>query len=166
MPAVDKLCGLIALGVGLNAGALAAQHPSAGPADSSCGDSSASIHQVIDLPASPQRVYGVLLDSREFAAFSARPATIDSTVGGAFALFDAHILGRNLELIPNRRIVQAWRVVDWPEGVYSIVRFDLVPIPTGTRVTLTHTAYPGGLHDHLAAGWQANYWTLLGRFLQ
>ena len=156
----------LVLGTALSAGALDAQQSPGAPADSNCGDSSASIHQQIDLPASPERVYRVLLDAHDFAAFSGRPATIDSTVGGAFSLFDAHIVGRNLELVPARRIVQAWRVVDWPEGVYSIVRFDLEPSGSGTRLILTHTSYPAGLHDHLAAGWQANYWSLLDRFLQ
>jgi hypothetical protein len=28
------------------------------------------------------------------------------------------VSGRNIELIPNRKIVQAWRVETWPSGVY------------------------------------------------
>ncbi|MFI5209463.1 MAG: SRPBCC domain-containing protein [Gemmatimonadales bacterium] len=156
----------LAVGASLRAAALDAQQSPGVPADSVCADSTASIHQVVDLPASPARVYGVLLNAHDFAAFSGRAATIDSTVGGAFSLFDAHIVGRNLELVPGRRVVQAWRVVDWPEGVYSIVRFDLVASGSGTRLTLTHLGYPAGLHDHLAAGWQANYWSLLDRFFR
>ena len=41
---------------------------------------------------------------KSFADFTARSANIDSTVGGAFSLFDGHIIGRMLELVPNQRI--------------------------------------------------------------
>src|SRR5581483_8645098 len=83
-----------------------------------------AIHQEVDLPASPQRVYEALLDSKQFTDFSGgRVAVINRELGGTFSLFDGHIIGRNLELVPGRRIVQAWRVVPWPEGVYSIARF-------------------------------------------
>lgn len=91
----------LVLGIALSAGALGAQQSSGAPADSSCGDSAAPIQQEIDLPASPERAYRLLLDAHDFAAFSGRPATIDSTVGGAFSLFNAHIVGRNLELVPG-----------------------------------------------------------------
>jgi hypothetical protein len=32
---------------------------------------------------------------------------------------------RNLELVPAKHVVQAWRSQAWPEGVYSIVNFEL-----------------------------------------
>ena len=80
---------------------------------------SITIHQEIDFTASPQRIYEALLDAKQFTAFSGIPAEINREVGGAFSLFSGHIIGRNLELVPNQRIVQAWRTVDWPQGVYS-----------------------------------------------
>src|SRR5262249_40045291 len=91
------------------------------------------IHQEVDFAATPQQVYQALLSSKEFSAsvkksfanFSDASCTIDPVLGGTFSLFDGHIGGRNLELIPNQRIVQSWRVVDWPAGVYSIARFEL-----------------------------------------
>ena len=43
-------------------------------------------------------------------------------------------IGRNVELLPNHRIVQAWRVVTWPEGVYSIAKFELKPHGSGTQL--------------------------------
>jgi len=70
-------------------------------------------------------------------------------LAGAFSLFKGHIVGRNLELVPNERIVQAWRVVTWPEAAYSIVRFELKPHGSGTHVVFDHIGFPDGLHDHL-----------------
>jgi len=127
-------------------------------------DKSIVIHQEIDLNASPQKVYEALLDSKQFTDFSAQAAEINREVGGAFSLFKGHIIGRNLELVPNQRIVQGWRVVTWPEGAYSIARFDLKPQGSGTHVVFDHIGFPEGLHDHLAQGWEENYWLLLKEY--
>jgi len=131
------------------------------PVVSAQSDKSITIHQEIEFNATPQQLYDALLDGKQFSEFSGRAAEINREVGGAFSLFKGHIIGRNLELVPNERIVQAWRVVTWPEGAYSIVRFELKSQGSGTRLALDHIGFPGGLHDHLAAGWEENYWSLL-----
>jgi activator of HSP90 ATPase len=131
------------------------------PIVSAQSDKSITIHQDLEFSASPQQLYEALLDSKQFSEFSGRAAEINREAGGAFSLFKGHIIGRNLELVPNERIVQAWRVVTWPEGAYSIVRLELKPQRSGTRLVLDHIGFPEGLHDHLAAGWEENYWSLL-----
>ncbi|MGI8958974.1 MAG: SRPBCC domain-containing protein [Bryobacteraceae bacterium] len=125
-----------------------------------------AIHYELNFKASPQRIYEALLDSKEFTAFSGgRAAEIHREVGGSFSIFAGHIVGRNLELIPARRIVQAWRVVPWPEGVYSIVKFELQNQGSGTRVIFDHTGFPTDLAEHLESGWQENYWKALRSYL-
>jgi uncharacterized protein YndB with AHSA1/START domain len=139
------------------------------------GDSlhSVTIHQEVDFKVSPERLYTALLNTKQFCEFTAqlggfstKSAEIDPATGGAFTLFDGHITGRNVELVPNRRIVQAWRAANWPEGVYSIVRFELVPEGTGTRLVFDHTGFPAEWRDHLAAGWKEHYWDPLIKYLQ
>ncbi len=139
----------------------AAEGPTPGPSANST-----TIHQEVDFDASPARVYEALLDGKKFAAFSGRPAEIHREAGGAFSLFGGHIVGRNVELVPNRRIVQAWRVVTWNEGVYSIATFRLEPKGSGTHLVFDHVGFPDGLRDHLAEGWETNYWALLKGFLR
>ena len=117
---------------------------------------SITIHQEIDFNTSPQLLYEALLDANQFTAFSGGQAEINREVGGAFSLFGGHIIGRNVELLPNHRIVQAWRVVTWPEGVYSIAKFELKPHGSGTQLVFDHIGFPEGLHDHLADGWESN----------
>jgi activator of HSP90 ATPase len=134
--------------------------------DGSKALSAVAIHQEITFTASPQQLYEALLDSKQFSEFSARAAQIKPSVGGAFTLFANHIVGVNVELIPNQRIVQAWRVVDWPQGIYSIARFELKPSGSGTILVFDHIGFPDGLHDHLADGWQKNYWELLTKYFQ
>src|ERR1700688_1529787 len=67
---------------------------------------SGPIHQEIDYKASPQRVYKALLDSKQFAAFTGDPAQIHAVEGGVCNLFGGRVTARNIELIPNQRIVQ------------------------------------------------------------
>jgi activator of HSP90 ATPase len=125
-----------------------------------------ALHQEIDLKASPQRIYQVLLSSKDFASFTGVPAEIDPKAGGAFSMFGGAIVGRNVELVPNQRIVQAWRPTeDFPEGTYSLVKFELKPQGPGTRLILDHTGFPEGHYDHLNAGWHSHYWEPLKKFL-
>jgi uncharacterized protein YndB with AHSA1/START domain len=102
------------------------------------------LHQEIDLKATPQRIYEVLLDSKQFSAFTGMPAEISREAGGAFSMFGGMIVGRNVELISGQRIVQAWRPASWDPGVYSIVRFELVKNGSQTKLVLDHTGFPEG----------------------
>jgi activator of HSP90 ATPase len=117
-----------------------------------------ALHEEIDLKATPQRIYETLLSSKNFAAFSGAPADIDPKAGGAFSMFNGMIVGRNIELVPNQRIVQAWRPSSWPAGTYSLVRFELKPSGSRTTVVLDHSSFPEGDYDHLTLGWQEHYW--------
>jgi activator of HSP90 ATPase len=79
------------------------------------------LHQEVEFNASPQRIYQILLDSKQFSAFTGLPAEISAEAGGTFSMFGGRIVGRNVELVPNQRIVQAWREAIWERGVYSLV---------------------------------------------
>jgi activator of HSP90 ATPase len=124
-----------------------------------------SLHQEVDFKATPQRIYDALLDSKQFAACTGMSAEIDPKAGGAFTTFGGLIVGRNVELIPNQRIVQAWRPAHWDPGVYSIVKFELKPQGSETTIVLDHTGFPEGEFDNLNTGWKPRYWDPLKKFL-
>jgi len=124
-----------------------------------------SIKQDITIAASPNRIYQALLDARQFGAFTNAAAEIDAKPGGAFSGFGGIITGRNIELVADRRIVQAWRAANWPEGVYSVVRFELEPSGAETKLTLHHTGFPEDAAEHLASGWHKMYWEPLKKYL-
>ena len=124
------------------------------------------IHQERHFDAPPARVYRALTDAAEFsAATGGAPADIGDEPGAAFSAFGGMITGRQIELIPETRIVQAWRASTWPDGVYSVARFELEADDSGTQVVFDHTGFPDDQRDHLAAGWDANYWEPLARHL-
>jgi activator of HSP90 ATPase len=124
-----------------------------------------TIHFEIDYKTTPERIYHVLLDSKQFNSCTGLAAEIDPKAGGAFRLFDGQIEGRNVELVPDRRIVQAWRPASWPAGVYSIARFELVAGAPGTRIVFDHSGFSEDKQEHLAAGWVDHYWEPLHKYL-
>jgi activator of HSP90 ATPase len=125
-----------------------------------------SIHQELVFETTPARLYELLTNAEQFSRMSAgAPTEIDATAGGAFSCFGGMILGRNVECVPAERVVQAWRVKLWEPGAYSVVRFELRPEGTGTRVILDHAGFPEGQAEHLEKGWHANYWEPLRKAL-
>jgi activator of HSP90 ATPase len=123
-----------------------------------------SLHDEVELKTDPKHIYEVLLDAKQFKAFTGAPAEIDPKPGGAFSMFGGQIVGRNVELVPNQRIVQAWRPTHWDPGVYSIVEFELKPQGSGTVVALDHKGFPEGDFDHLEWGWRTHYWEPLKKY--
>jgi activator of HSP90 ATPase len=137
-----------------------------------------SIHQEPVFKPSRKRVYEALTDAKQFGKVAqlspamksgmppgAKPPVIGAEAGGAFSLFGGYITGRQVELVPNERIVQAWRAGGWDPGIYSIAKFKLVEHGSGTKIVFDHTGFPIGDAEHLAEGWKMNYWEPLEKFL-
>ncbi len=109
------------------------------------------------IAASPQVIYTAWLDSQGHTAMTGSGAQVSAQLGGEFTAFDGYIQGRNLVLEPYRRIVQAWRTVEFVgEEDDSRVEITLVPVEGGTRLTLHHTNLPahGAQYEQ---GWVDNY---------
>lgn len=149
-----------------------------GQAPEEISHSGESIHLETVFKASRKRVYDALTDAKQFnkvtqlsaavqsgMAPATPPAEIANAAGGAFSFFGGYVTGRNVELVPNERIVQAWRAGSWPPGIYSIVRFELVDQGSDTKMVFEHTGFPKGDAEHLVEGWKTNYWAPLSKFL-
>ena len=136
-----------------------------------------AIHQEVQFRAGPAAVYGALTDARRFdrivalsgaidaMKLQAAPCEISPEPGGGFSLFGGYITGRQIELTPNVRIVQAWRAGSWAPHVYSIARFELADDPAGARLVFDHTGFPDAEAESLARGWRAHYWEPLAKLL-
>jgi uncharacterized protein YndB with AHSA1/START domain len=130
-----------------------------------------AIHQEVVFKASRKRVYEALTDAKQFTKVTelspvknAPPAEISPVVGGTFSCFGGVIVGRQVELVPNERIVQAWRVSYWNPGFYSIAKFELKEEGDGTRIVFDHTGFPKGAAETLASGWKEHYWEPLEKY--
>ena len=123
------------------------------------------IHQEIQFRASPEEIYATLTSGNSFGRFTGAPAQFDAVEGAPFSFFGGQITGRNIDLIPDKSLVQAWRAGAWPSSVYSIVRIALEKEGDGTKLTLDQSGFPEGAAEHLEGGWHKMYWEPLRSYL-
>lgn len=118
-----------------------------------------TIKQKVRFKAAPSAIYQCLADSRRRTALTGRKAAISRSAGGAFSTDDGQVTGVNVDLVPGKRIVQAWRRKDFPDGVYSMAAVTLAPTPSGgTELVLTHRGVPKQLIPETEDYWRRTYW--------
>ena len=121
-----------------------------------------SIHQEALIAASPQQVFELLTNGTLFSAATGQPALITDREGDPFSLFGGRVEGRQIELVPGHRVVQAWRFgaehpSPWEPGAYSTVTFTLEPAGDGTRLVIDHTGIPAEWIEHISGGYPTFY---------
>ena len=123
------------------------------------------IHQEATLAVPPERIYELLTDGAKLSTLVDRRGRGGAAEGAWFSLFGDLLEGRQIELVRDERVVQAWRLTEWEPGVYAIVRFTLTPQGDGsTRVTVDLDAYPARFQDVLADNcWQELYFGPMAR---
>ena len=127
------------------------------------------IHQEGIITAAPAEVYDVLTDGDKFAAATGQPARLGDREGEEFTLFSGRVEGRQIELVPAERVVQAWRFGGnhpdtWDSGVYSVVRFTLKAENGATRFIIDHDGIPADWEEHIASGYPTFYQEPLAKY--
>lgn len=118
------------------------------------------------IPANPQKIYKAWLNSKEHTAMSGSKATASAKIKGKFTAWDGYISGHNLELQDGKKIVQAWRSTEFPEGAPdSILEIKLDKKPGGkTQLTLTHSHIPQGQAKSYKQGWKDYYFVPMKQY--
>ena len=102
-----------------------------------------TIKQRVKFKADPATGYDLLADSRKHSALIGKQATISRKIGGAFSIGESDVTGINVDLVPGRRIVQAWRHRRFPEGIFSMAAVTLTSTADGgTELVLVHRGGP------------------------
>lgn len=117
-----------------------------------------TLTQCCMLPGTPHQVYELLMDEKQHASFTGGETKISRKVGGDFTTFDGWASGKNVELVPDQKIVQTWRADDWPTGHYSTISIKLLKAPKGTKLLFTQTDVPAAYAKSIAQGWKDYYW--------
>ncbi len=121
------------------------------------------IRQTITIPATPHEVYETILDSRKHTRLTGDKASMSRKVSGATSSFGGYATGKNIELIPDEKIVQTWHASDWPEGADSTITYVFKTVPNGTQLSFTHRGVPEDHINDIKQGWLDFYWTPLRR---
>lgn len=123
-----------------------------------------TIKHKVRFKAPPEAIYDLLADSRRRTEVTGRKAVISGKIGGKFSTDAGQVSGVNVDLVPGRRLVQAWRREDFPEGVYSMAAITLDSIAGGgTELVLTHRGVPKHLLDQIEDYWRLVYWAPMKR---
>jgi activator of HSP90 ATPase len=107
--------------------------------------------------ATADDLYETIMDAKKHTSLSGAPTTMSRRVGGRFAV--GHDLeGKNLKLVPGKRIVQSWRANNWPKGTYSKATFAFARSAGGAKITFTQTGVPDKFRREISTGWKSYYW--------
>jgi len=127
-----------------------------------------AFNQVILFKASPEEIYDALMDSKKHSKFTGSKAVIGKKTGDSFSVYDGYIEGKNIELIPGKKIIQTWKATDegWPEEHYSTIEFIFKKTNEGTELQFKHTDIPSTVKADYAQGWQDYYWKPMKAILE
>lgn len=109
------------------------------------------------LKSSPPKIYKAWLNGSQHTQMTGGEATAGDKVGDEFTAWDGYIWGKNLDLKPNKEIIQSWRTSQFSEDDEdSKLQILLNSVGEGTELTLIHTNIPEG-ESHYEQGWKEHY---------
>jgi len=110
-------------------------------------------------PAS--ELYKTFTDPQRIAAFTRAPPKVfeGAKKGGKFELFGGNVSGEYLELEEPKKIVQSWRLDQWPKGHYSRLQidFDQNDVDNVTVMRVTWSGVPIGQEEVTKRNWGEYY---------
>lgn len=109
----------------------------------------------LTIAASPEEVFAALTNPFQIEIWSGYPAEMKAENGFVFSLWEGDICGVNIEVKPNRLLVQEWFFGETENP--SIVTLQLKKEGDKTRVELTHTNIPDDVYEEITEGWREYY---------
>ena len=118
-----------------------------------------AIRQRARFACSPHELFELYADSAKHSASTGAQARVSREAGGAFSAFEGALNGRNLLIVPDRLIVQAWRSTAFkPTDMDSILVLEFRKAPGGSEVEIVHVNVPKQDHAGVTKGWPHYYW--------
>jgi len=106
-------------------------------------------------------LYQTFTDPQRLAAFTREPPKVfeGAKKGGKFELFGGNVSGEYLELQEPTKIVQSWRLNQWPKGHFSTLRieFDQNDVDSVTVMRVEWTGVPVGQEEITKRNWLEYY---------
>jgi activator of HSP90 ATPase len=108
-----------------------------------------------------EEMYQTFTDPQRLAAFTRAPPRVfeGAKPGGKFAIFDGNVSGEFVTLESPKKIVQKWRLKQWPEGHMSSqeIIFDQNDVDRVTNMRVTWTGVPVGQEEVVQRNWEGYY---------
>lgn len=108
-----------------------------------------------------EEMFKTFTDSQRLAAFTRTPPRVfeGAKPGAKFAIFDGNVSGEFVTLDEPKKIVQKWRLAQWPEGHMSSqeIVFDQNDVDRVTNMRVTWTGVPVGQEEVVQRNWEGYY---------
>jgi activator of HSP90 ATPase len=111
--------------------------------------------KTFSINAEPADVYAALTNPYTIELWSGYKAIMSTEPGSEFSLWEGDIEGRNIEFIPDKKIVQEWYFGDQSEK--SIVTITIKADGENSKVSVEHTNIPDEDFNDIAEGWREYY---------
>lgn len=123
-----------------------------------------TIKQTYFINSSLDEVWQALVNPKYINAWGGGPVKMNDKVGTKFEFWGGDIHGKNIEVIPSKKLVQEWFSGDWKKP--SIVAFTLRAEKNKVKIDLLHTDVPNNEAADIDNGWKEYYLDPLKKFLE
>jgi activator of HSP90 ATPase len=107
------------------------------------------------ISAEPSDVYSALTNPYTIELWSGYPAIMSTEPNSEFSLWEGDIIGKNIEFILDKKVVQEWFFGEQKEK--SLVTITIKPEREHSHVTVEHTNIPDEEFSSIAEGWREYY---------
>jgi len=118
--------------------------------------------KIFNISAEPSDVYAALTNPYTIELWSGYSAVMSEEEGSEFSLWEGDITGRNIQFIPDHKVVQEWFFGDQTEK--SLVTIIIEPDRENSKVTVEHTNIPDEDFADIADGWREYYFGAINNF--
>jgi uncharacterized protein YndB with AHSA1/START domain len=124
-----------------------------------------TISQCVKFSASPEALFEMYMDSKKHAASTGAPTKLSRKPGGAWRAHGGAIGGKNLLIVPGKKIVQAWRAGFWKKDELSVLVMTFEKVSGGAVVEIVHVGVPQHDQKGVRNGWPSFYWERWKKYL-
>lgn len=123
-----------------------------------------TIKQTCLINSSLDEVWKALTNPKYINGWGGGPAKMDDKEGTEFEFWGGDIHGKNIEVVPLKKLVQEWFGGKWDKP--SIITFTLTEEKDAVKINLLHTDVPDNEAKDIDAGWKEYYLGPLIEYLE
>ena len=98
-------------------------------------------------------LYEAFMDAKKHALFTGASAVISRAINGSFISYNEEIFGVNIDLIQDRKILQNWRMKDWPEGHHAMLLIGIKEVKGGIKLSIVQKGIPSEHYEKVMQTW-------------
>ena len=124
-----------------------------------------AIEQKILFPGAPAaELFDIFVNPKKHSAIHGGAGTkISNQEGDSFSLLNGNLNGKNLLIVPDRMIVQAWRGNVWEkDDLDSVLALVFSDTRTGGQIEMVHAFTP----NQFTELWNEIYWQPMKEFIK